>query len=72
MLVVAGARFKEKDYTIDEVAAELQVHRKTVERLIARGSLVAYRVRTHYRITPEALRAYKKSHEVKREDVVEV
>ncbi len=41
--------------TIEAVAEELDVHRKTVLRLIASGELPAYRIRTTYRIRPEDL-----------------
>lgn len=56
---------QEKTYTINEVAAMLQVNRKTVRKLIESGKLAAFRVGREYRITLDALRDY-----IHREQVV--
>lgn len=55
-----------KDYTIDQVAAILQVHRKTVERLINTGKMDAYLIGNVKRITPESLDRYKQEHPARR------
>ena len=44
--------------TIKDVADRLQVSETTVERLIARGDLIATKVGTLVRVTPSDLDAY--------------
>jgi excisionase family DNA binding protein len=45
-------------YTTDQIAAILQVHRRTIERLIARGALQAMHVGRRLRVTTQQLEAF--------------
>jgi excisionase family DNA binding protein len=45
--------------TPKQVAEELGVKRRLVYKLIASGELSAYRVRKLWRVTPDALEAYR-------------
>ena len=55
---------QQKDLTIDQVASIVQVNRRTVEKWIQGGLLKAYEVNGRYRITPEALEAFKANRQV--------
>ena len=55
----------EQDYTIDQVAEIVQVHRKTVEDWINSGELEAYQLKRRKRVTPEALRKFRANRQVK-------
>ena len=57
----------EQDYTIDQVAEMIQVHRKTVEEWIHTGKLDAYQLEEggRYRIRPSALEQFRASRLVK-------
>lgn len=48
-------------YTIDQVAEVLQVHRKTVERLIHSGALGYKKIGRGYRISEKALNVFMDS-----------
>ena len=54
-------------YTAREVSKIISVDLYTVHELLRRGRLAGFRIRTHWRITPEALEKFMKG-EVK-EDV---
>jgi excisionase family DNA binding protein len=45
-------------YTTAQVAALLQVHRRTVQRLIAQGALQALQVGRRWRVTDQQLQAF--------------
>jgi excisionase family DNA binding protein len=45
-------------FTVEQVAEQLQVHTKTVYRLLDSGELKGIRVGRVWRITPEALNAF--------------
>lgn len=45
--------------TIQDVARDLKCTPATVRALIHRGELVAYRVGRHFRVDPDAVRAFK-------------
>jgi excisionase family DNA binding protein len=47
-----------KVYTIEEAAAILKVHPRTINRLLERGELRGFRVGRVWRISREALDAY--------------
>jgi excisionase family DNA binding protein len=47
--------------TIDEVAAAVRCHRRTIQRLIAAGKLEAFQIGSDYRIKESALNAYIES-----------
>ena len=47
------------DLTVTDVAAHLRISRESVYRLLYAGRLAGYRVGSLWRITPEALAAYK-------------
>jgi excisionase family DNA binding protein len=49
-------------YTVQEVAEQLKVSPRTVERLIARQQLAAVQVGRRLRITDEQLHAYVQQH----------
>jgi excisionase family DNA binding protein len=49
-------------YTVQEVAEQLKVSPRTVERLIARRQLAAVQVGRRLRITGEQLHAYLQQH----------
>ena len=58
----------QQDYTIDQVAEIIQVHRKTVEAWIQSGELEAYylsRGKQRYRVTPAALDKFRAGRPVK-------
>lgn len=55
----------DQDYTIDDIARILQIHRKTAERLVTSGKLRAYKVGRIHRITPESLETFRKENRVR-------
>jgi excisionase family DNA binding protein len=46
--------------TVNEAAAALEVHPKTVRSLIASGKLAAYRVGRCVRVTPQAIEEFRR------------
>ena len=54
-------------YTIDEVAQKLRLHPNTIRRLIFRRELGASLFGTRYRITPEQIQEFVKSHTIRTE-----
>lgn len=54
----------EKDYTIDQVAEIIQVHRKTVEDWILSGELEAYSLKRRKRVTAAALERFREQRKV--------
>jgi len=56
-----------QDLTVNEVAANLQVHPRTVQRLITEGDLEAYRFgKRAFRVERSALEAFKQKKIVRR------
>lgn len=58
---LANAKAPESLWTVDDVARYLNVSTRTVENLIAEGSLIPLRVRNARRFDPAAVRAYLES-----------
>lgn len=54
----------ERDYTIDQVAEIIQVHRKTVEDWINSGELEAYQLKRRKRVTAAALNRFREKRQV--------
>jgi excisionase family DNA binding protein len=49
-----------KSYRLDEVAEQWDVSRKTVQRLIQKGELEAFKIGSHWRIRRENLDEFEK------------
>lgn len=55
----------DQDYTIDDIARILQIHRKTAERLVTSGALEGYKIGRVHRVTHEALDKFRAENKVK-------
>lgn len=55
----------DQDYTIDDIARILQIHRKTAERLVTSGDLEGYKIGRVHRVTRNALDKFREEHKVK-------
>lgn len=55
---------QQQDYTVEQVAAIVQVNRRSVENWIRNGELDAYEFGGRYRIRPEALDEFRAKRKV--------